>query len=92
MVKETSFPKKIFIDCDNSMGLEGKPMDDALAILYLMGCPEEAEIVGIGCNYGNASAAECFECTKQLLKETGYEDIPLFRGNEPGMTGLTYYP
>lgn len=80
--------KKIFVDCDNSMGIEGKPMDDALALLFLMGCPEEVEITGIGCNFGNVSAAECFECTSQLLKETGREDIPLMRGNEPGMTGL----
>jgi len=88
MLTAGSSPKKIFIDCDNSMGIKGKPMDDALAILYLMGCPDEAEIVGIGCNFGNASAAECFECTSQLLKETGREDIPLLKGNEPGMTGL----
>lgn len=80
--------KRILIDCDNSMGLEGKPMDDALAILYLMGCTDEAEIVGIACNYGNASAAECYDCTRSLLRETGRVDIPLVKGNEPGNTGL----
>ena len=80
--------KKIFIDCDNSMGLEGKPMDDALAILYLMGCSDEAEIVGIGCNYGNANTSDCFNCTKLLLDETGRQDIPLLMGNEYGESGL----
>ena len=88
MFDETAPLKKIFIDCDNSMGIEGKPMDDALAILYLMGCQDEADIAGIACNYGNASASDCFECTRQLLKETGREDIPLLRGNEKGMEGL----
>lgn len=80
--------RKIFIDCDNSIGLEGKPMDDALAILYLMGCTNEAEIVGIGCNFGNCSSAETFECTRQLLNETGRGDIPLLKGNEAGMIGM----
>ena len=88
MIIEAAPLKKIFIDCDNSMGIEGKPMDDALAILYLMGCSDEADIAGIACNYGNASAADCFDCTRQLLKETGREDIPLLKGNEKGMSGL----
>ncbi len=79
---------KIFIDCDNSMGLEGKPMDDALAILYLMGCSDEAEIVGIGCNFGNCTSDETYECTKQLIDETGRDDIPVLKGNEMGMTGM----
>jgi len=88
MINKKHSAKKIFIDCDNSMGISGKPMDDALAILYLMGCPDEAVIAGIGCNYGNAGASECFDCTRQLLKETGCEYIPLLLGNEPGMTGI----
>ncbi len=79
---------KIFIDCDNSMGLEGRPMDDALAILYLMGCHEDAEIVGIGCNFGNCTSAETFECTKQLVDETGRKEIPVLHGNEMGMSGM----
>ena len=80
--------KKIFIDCDNSMGLPGKPMDDALAILYLMGCPDEAEIVGIGCNFGNCTSAETYECTSRLMDETGRNDIPVLKGNEMGMAGM----
>ena len=76
--------KKIFIDCDNSMGLEGRPMDDALAIMYLMGRPDEAEIVGIGCNFGNCTSAETFECTQQLLQEIGRSEIPVLKGNETG--------
>lgn len=80
--------KKVFIDCDNSIGLEGKPMDDALAILYLMGCSDEVEIVGIGCNFGNCTSAEAYECTQQLLKETGRNDIPVLKGSEMGMTGM----
>lgn len=80
--------KKIFVDCDNSMGLPGKPMDDALAILYLLGCQEEAEIVGIGCNFGNCTSAETYECSCQLMEETGHSEIPVLKGNEMGMAGM----
>lgn len=79
--KETSV-KKIFIDCDNTMGIEGHPMDDGLTILYLLGCPTEAEIIGIGCNFGNGMTAETFHCTRELLKEANRTDIPLLMGAE----------
>lgn len=59
-------------------------MDDALAILYLLGCTKEADVVGICCNYGNGSVDEVFSCTQKLLEETGYINIPLFKGNDPG--------
>ena len=29
--------QKIIFDCDNTVGIEGYPMDDALAFLYLLG-------------------------------------------------------
>ena len=39
--------KYVIFDCDSTAGLPGKPMDDALALLYLLGRPQEAEILGI---------------------------------------------
>lgn len=88
MLNRNPKKKKIFIDCDNSIGIEGKPMDDALALLFLMGCSDEAEIVGIGCNFGNCSSSEAYECTRQLLEETGRQDISVLKGNEEGMAGI----
>lgn len=76
--------KKIIFDCDSTVGLTGKPMDDALALLYLLGCPEEAEILGITCTFANGTAGEVFASTTALLQEIGRTDIPLLPGAERG--------
>lgn len=77
-----SAKKKIIIDTDNTVGINGRPMDDALAILYLLGCQDDAEIIGITTNYGNGTAAECYGATKAFLEEIGHTDIPLKKGSE----------
>ena len=74
----------VIFDCDSTAGLPGKPMDDALALLYLLGRPNEAEILGITCTFANGTAAEVYESTSQLLREIGRGDIPLLRGAESG--------
>ena len=76
--------KKIIFDCDSTVGLPGKPMDDALALLYLLGRPNEAEILGITCTFANGTADEVFRSTSQLLREIGRTHIPLRRGAEAG--------
>ena len=35
--------KQIIFDCDSTAGIPGYPMDDALALFYLLGRPQEAE-------------------------------------------------
>lgn len=72
--------KYVIFDCDSTVGLPGKPMDDALALLYLLGRPGEVQILGITCTFGNGSTREVYRSTRQLLKEIGREDIPLLRG------------
>lgn len=81
---EKSNMKHILFDCDNTMGMEGRPMDDGLALLYLAGCRDEAEIAGIACNFGNGTAAETYSCTRELLQEAGLNYIPLYKGSEKG--------
>jgi len=76
--------KYVIFDCDSTVGLPGKPMDDALALLYLLGRPEEAEILGITCTFANGTAAEVYRSTSALLREIGRTDIPLFPGAESG--------
>lgn len=76
--------KHVIFDCDNTVGLPGKPMDDALALLYLLGRREEAEILGITCTYANGTAAEVYNSTSMLLQEIGCGHIPLLRGAESG--------
>ena len=76
--------KHIIFDCDSTVGLRGKPMDDALALLYLLGRQEEAEILGITCTFANGTAGEVYRSTSALLEEIGRTDIPLLRGAESG--------
>ena len=75
--------KYIIFDCDSTVGLPGKPMDDALALLYLLGKPQEAQIIGITCTFGNGTAKEVYFSTSQLLHEIGRRDIPLLPGADP---------
>ena len=78
-MKETPM-KHIIFDCDSTVGLPGKPMDDALALLYLLGRPREAEILGITCTFANGTAKEVYSSTKLLLEEIGRSHIPLLPG------------
>ena len=64
------------------MGIPGRPMDDALAILYLLGSPDKVEILGICSNYGNGTAAETYESNVKMLEETGFTNIPVLAGND----------
>lgn len=74
--------KRIIFDCDNTMGINGRPMDDALALLYLLGRSGEAEVLGICCNAGNGTVQEVYACCRHLLDESGFPHIPLYRGCE----------
>lgn len=76
--------KHIIFDCDSTVGLPGKPMDDALALLYLLGRSGEAEVLGITCTFGNGTAKEVFASTTALLREIGRTDIPLLPGADSG--------
>lgn len=74
--------KKVICDCDNTTIFPGRPMDDALAILYLLGSTEDIELLGITCNYGNGTSEESFLSNTALLSETGHDNIPVLRGFE----------
>lgn len=76
--------KYVIFDCDSTAGLPGKPMDDALALLYLLGRPQEAEILGVTCTFANGTVEEVYRSTTALLREIGRTDIPLLRGAESG--------
>lgn len=72
--------KHIIFDCDSTVGLPGKPMDDALAFLYLLGRPDKAEVLGFTCTFANGTAKEVYQSTTALLREIGRTDIPLLAG------------
>ena len=76
--------KYVIFDCDSTVGLPRKPMDDALALLYLLGRPQEATVLGITCTFANGTAKEVFQSTSALLKEIDRTDIPLLPGADAG--------
>ncbi len=72
--------KHIIFDCDNTFGVQNCDVDDGLALLYLLGCKEEAEICGITATYGNSSLDIVYETTLGMLKDLGREEIEVKRG------------
>lgn len=71
--------KKVLFDCDNTMGMSGRDVDDGLALLYLLG-RKDVEFKGVTTTYGNSSLDEVFENTKIMFKELNIENIPLIKG------------
>lgn len=76
--------KQIIFDCDCTAGIPGYPMDDALALFYLLGRPELAEVLGVCCTFGNGTADEVFAATRQMLSQIGYDDLPVLAGANAG--------
>lgn len=71
--------KKILIDCDNTIGLKDCDMDDALAIMYLLGNPQ-ATVLGITTTYGNNEEDKVYDCTRKLLADLSLSHIPVVSG------------
>lgn len=71
--------KKIIFDCDNTMGIENCDVDDGLALMYLLGCPD-ADVMGITATYGNNRLDIVMGCIQKMLKDLGREDIPVKKG------------
>lgn len=77
--------QKIIFDCDNTVGIEGYPMDDALAFLYLLGNRGRAQVLAFCCTFGNGTAQQVYESSRLLLEETGLSgEIPLYPGAGQG--------
>jgi purine nucleosidase len=71
--------KKIIFDCDNTMGLRTKEIDDGLAMYYLLGRPE-IDLVGITTIFGNGTIDQVYNQTQKLVANLNRQDIPLLRG------------
>lgn len=64
--------RPVYFDCDTGV-------DDALALLYLLACPE-VELVGVGTVSGNTDAAQAAENTVRLLALAGRGEVPVAVG------------
>lgn len=77
MNKQSKIP--LVFDCDNTFGVPGCDVDDGLALLYLLGCPE-VDLLGVTCTYGNNTLDTVYRNTLRLLHEWGRDDIPVLPG------------
>jgi purine nucleosidase len=70
----------IVFDCDNTFGVPEHPVDDGLALLYLLG--RQARLAGVTTTYGNDTVEITYENTKRMLRDIGRADIPVFKGGK----------
>ena len=71
--------KHVVFDCDNTFGVKDCDVDDGLALMYLLGCPE-AKVHGITATYGNNQLDIVYNTSKTMLRDLGREDIPVKKG------------
>ena len=80
--------KKVIFDCDNTMGLPFKEIDDGLTLLYLLGRPD-IELVGVTTTFGNGTAKQSYEQTVALLRNYESLGIPVCLGAGERDCGVT---
>ena len=80
--------KRVIFDCDNTMGLRFKEIDDGLTLMYLLGRPD-IELVGVTTTFGNGSIDAVYPQTVKLLRDLGADHIPVLRGEARRGDGLT---
>jgi len=71
-------PERIIFDCDNTLGLPLKEVDDGLMLLNLLGDPQ-IELLGITTTFGNGQIEQVYAQT-QKLKNRLQLDFPVLRG------------
>ena len=70
---------KIIHDCDNTMGMQHRDIDDGMAILYLLG-RFDVELVGVTLTFGNSTLEDVYGCTRKLFTDLSIKDIPFLKG------------
>ncbi len=77
-------PKNLVVVTDNTMGIPGGEIDDGLALLYLLGCPERAHVEALCATHGNDTTERTYGALCGLVRELGLEDVPVLRGAAAG--------
>ena len=70
--------KHVVLDCDNTAGIPGRDIDDALALIYLK-LYSEVALDAVTTSYGNGSQNEVWEATRRLSDQLPME-VPIYRG------------
>ncbi|MGC9346688.1 MAG: 6-phosphogluconolactonase [Anaerolineae bacterium] len=71
--------ERVIFDCDNTLGLRHKEIDDGLALLYLLGRSDIA-LLGVTTTFGNGSVDEAYTQTRSLVDQLGRQDVPVLNG------------
>lgn len=70
---------KVLFDCDNTMGVKNRDVDDGLTLLYLLG-NKDIDLLGITTTFGNSDINTVYDATKELLNDINVDNIPLYKG------------
>lgn len=73
----------IIYDCDNTLGIKDKDVDDGLTFLYLYG-NKAVNILGVTTTHGNSTVEEVHRNTAQMFKHLNIKGIALLKGSEKG--------
>jgi inosine-uridine nucleoside N-ribohydrolase len=77
--------QKIIFDCDNTLGIPFKEVDDGLTLLYLLGVPE-LDLMGITTTFGNGGIDQVYSQTSKLGNQIGL-NVPVLKGEgQPGQS------
>lgn len=74
---------KVIFDCDNTMGLPNKDVDDGLTLMYLIG-NKAIDLLGVTTTFGNSNIEDVFAATAKLFKDLNITNIPLKKGSAKG--------
>lgn len=72
-------PLSVIVDFDNTMGVPDCDVDDALALLHLLGNPQAVQVAGACTCYGNSTIDVVRGNTERLFDLWGL-DVPLYHG------------
>lgn len=70
---------KVIFDCDNTMGLEGKDVDDGLTLLYLLG-RKDIELCGVTLTHGNGTIEEVSNNTRRVFEDLNLKHVKYYIG------------
>lgn len=70
--------KKVIYDCDNTMGLDNRDIDDGLALVYLVE-NKDVELLGVCTTYANDSLEYVHKQTLELVEDLGI-NLNIYKG------------
>lgn len=73
---------KVIYDCDNTMGINYRDIDDGLTLLYLYKNPN-VDLLGVSLTFGNDILDKVIESTEALVSKFNI-DIQIYFGNKNG--------